>query len=205
MVRRCAASTHGLGFSPRPRAAGGAQPPAAQAPMVDLRGHAPDAATMAPQHGASALDVSDHSARPDAAPRPGCSPDRAAGQREPAVGLPAHPLGAAAAWLPGLRIRDHDCKFSRAFDDIWRAPRVRLAGVTAHPDCAWVTQQARNLLLALREWGTTDALFCSATGTRSSGEASTCDLRVLMDQPPSRSHRAALPVGAKPQPVHRTA
>jgi len=30
--------------APRPRAARGAQPPAAQAPMVDLGGHAPDAA-----------------------------------------------------------------------------------------------------------------------------------------------------------------
>ncbi len=29
-----------------------------------------------------------------------------------------------------------------------RSRRVRLAGVTANPDCAWVTQQARNLALA---------------------------------------------------------
>jgi putative transposase len=30
---------------------------------------------------------------------------------------------------------------------------VHLAGVTAHPDSTWVTQQARNLLLALEERG----------------------------------------------------
>jgi hypothetical protein len=31
--------------------------------------------------------------------------------------------------------------------------RVHLAGVTANPDGAWVTQQARNLLLVLGEQG----------------------------------------------------
>ena len=30
---------------------------------------------------------------------------------------------------------------------------MQLAGVTAHPDSAWVTQQARNLLLVLGERG----------------------------------------------------
>jgi hypothetical protein len=45
---------------------------------------------------------------------------------------------------------------------------VHLAGVTAHPDGAWVTQQARNLLLVLGErgrpvrflLGDRDATFC---------------------------------------------
>ena len=34
---------------------------------------------------------------------------------------------------------------------------MHLAGVTAHPHRAWVTQQARNLLLVLGERGTTGA------------------------------------------------
>jgi hypothetical protein len=106
---------------PPPRA-GGAAPPAptasapapgpcaacrhelspAQAPMVGFRGHARDAASMAPPHGAPTLDLSGHSARPTTALRQGADPDRAAGHREPAVGLSAHPRGAAAPWLPGL-------------------------------------------------------------------------------------------------------
>jgi hypothetical protein len=52
----------------RPRAAGGAQPPVAQVPMVDLHGHAPDAAWMAPPHGAPALDLSSAGARPAIGP-----------------------------------------------------------------------------------------------------------------------------------------
>jgi hypothetical protein len=46
--------------------------------------------------------------------------------------------------------------------------RVHLAGVTGNPTCAWVTQQARNLLLVLGERGRQvrflvhdrDAKFC---------------------------------------------
>jgi putative transposase len=33
----------------------------------------------------------------------GADLDRAAGHREPTLGLPAHPRGAAASWLPGFR------------------------------------------------------------------------------------------------------
>ena len=49
--------------------------------------------------------------------------------------------------------------------DTWR---VHLAGVTANPNAAWITQQARNLLLVLEERGRRvrfvvrdrDAKFC---------------------------------------------
>jgi putative transposase len=50
--------------------------------------------------------------------------------------------------------------------------RVHLAGVTANPRSAWVTQQARNLLLVLPS-AAGGCAFLSATGTRSSVVAST--------------------------------
>jgi putative transposase len=50
--------------------------------------------------------------------------------------------------------------------------RVYLAGVTAHPDNAWITQQARNLLLVLGERGR-QVRFLLRDMTRSSLTAST--------------------------------
>ncbi len=56
---------------------------------------------------------------------------------------------------------------------------VHLGGVTANPDSAWVTQQARNLLLGLGERGGQLRLCCT-TGTRSSVAASaTCSVQRL--------------------------
>jgi hypothetical protein len=89
--------------APGPCAACRPEPPPAQAPMVDLRGHTRDAASMAPSHGAPTLDLSNPATRPTADSRSAAEHDRAAGHREPTVGLPAHPRGAAAAWLSGLR------------------------------------------------------------------------------------------------------
>jgi putative transposase len=52
--------------------------------------------------------------------------------------------------------------------------RVHLAGVTANPDGAWVTQQARNLLMALRG-GIVGSALCCGTGTpRSPAPSTTC-------------------------------
>ena len=88
--------------APSPRAACGAQPPGAQAAMVDLRGHARDAASLAPPHGAPTLDLPSPTTRPATDSQLGTDLDRTAGHREPALGLPAHPRGTAAPWLPDL-------------------------------------------------------------------------------------------------------
>jgi putative transposase len=54
--------------------------------MVDLCGHTRDAASMAPAHGASALDLLSAGARPAIASPAGAGLDRAAGHREPTLG-----------------------------------------------------------------------------------------------------------------------
>jgi putative transposase len=70
----------------RPRAPCGAQPPPPQAAMVDLHGHARDAAWMAPAHGAPALELPSAGARPAIGSPAGADLDRAAGHREPTLG-----------------------------------------------------------------------------------------------------------------------
>jgi hypothetical protein len=82
-------------------------------------------------------------------------------------GLDPAPRRMATTWRPFLRRQAAGivaCDFFTA-DTVWvrrryvlffielDTRRVHLAGVTAHPDSAWVTQQARNLLLVLGERG----------------------------------------------------
>jgi putative transposase len=71
-----------------------------------------------------------------------------------------------------------------------RSRRVRLAAVTANPDCAWVTQQARNLAVG-EQLGTVrfvihdcDAKFCGPFDTIFASEG----IRVI--ETPLRSPRA---------------
>jgi putative transposase len=81
-------------------------------------------------------------------------------------GLDPAPRRAATSWRAFLRRQAAGivaCDFFTV-DTVWRrlyvlffiehqTRRVHLAGVTANPDGAWVTQQARNLLLVLGEQG----------------------------------------------------
>jgi putative transposase len=101
------------------------------------------------------------------------------------------PRRAATSWQAFLRRQAAGivaCDFFTV-DTIWlrrlyvlffiehKTRRVHLAGVTVNPVGAWVTQQARNLLLVLGEQGRR-VQFCSAIGTRSSLAASTtCSAR----------------------------
>jgi hypothetical protein len=71
--------------------------------MVDLHGRARDAASMAPAHGAPVQDLPSAGRGRPSVPQQVLDLDRAAGHREPTLGLPAHPRGAAAPWLPGFR------------------------------------------------------------------------------------------------------
>jgi putative transposase len=54
--------------------------------------------------------------------------------------------------------------------------RVYLAGVTANPDGAWVTQQARNLLLALGERGRRVGFLIRVETRSSHARSTTCSV-----------------------------
>jgi putative transposase len=93
----------------------------------------------------------------DPTPRPAATTWRAF-LRQQAAGI------VACDFSPSIRCGCSGCVF---FIEV-AIRRVHLAGVTAHPDGAWITQQARNLLLALGERGRRvrfvlrdrDAKFC---------------------------------------------
>jgi hypothetical protein len=110
----CAASTHGLSSNPKTVRYWRRSVVSCPGPMVELRGHAPDAGSMAPPHGAPTLDLPSPATRPTTGSRPRPDRDRWAGHREPTLGLPAEDATAI-----GFLIRDRDSKFTRAFDDIW--------------------------------------------------------------------------------------
>ena len=53
----------------------------------------------------------------------------------------------------GARFQRQACSGIWCRPRLCRGPGVHLGGVTDHPDGAWITQQARNLLLVLEERG----------------------------------------------------
>jgi putative transposase len=101
-------------------------------------------------------------------------------------GLDPAPRRAATTWRAFLRQQAAGIIACDLFtvDTVWRwrlyvlffieldTRRIHLAGVTSNPNAAWVTQQARNLLLVPGEQGRQLA-SCSATATGSSPAAST--------------------------------
>jgi putative transposase len=164
--------------------------------MVDLRGHAGDAASMAPPHGAPTLDLSSAGARPAISSPAGADLIVRLATENPrwgyqrirgellhlgcrvsassiarilrANGLQPAPRPASTTWRSFLRRQAASilaCDFLTV-DTVFlqrlyvlffiqlHNRRVHLAGVTANPTGAWVAQQARNLLAALDEEAT---------------------------------------------------
>jgi hypothetical protein len=89
----------------RPCPAGCNQPRAAPIALVLLPCQAGDAAALAPSLGRRRVDVSSRT-RATAAGGGRAGADRASGQGEPTLGLPAHPRRAASAGHAGLGHRD---------------------------------------------------------------------------------------------------
>jgi hypothetical protein len=89
----------------RPCPAGCNQPRAAPIALVLLACQAGDAAALAPSLGRRRVDVSSRT-RATAAGGGRAGADRASGQGEPTLGLPAHPRRAASAGHAGLGHRD---------------------------------------------------------------------------------------------------
>ena len=85
-----------------PGAACGAEPPAPTGAVVGVPGATRDAAALAPAHGGPALDLPIQIQGPTSDIRTGAAAGRAACPRESAVGLPADPWRAVAAWLAGV-------------------------------------------------------------------------------------------------------
>ncbi len=196
----CAGRSHAPGSSPPTAPCSRRSAGHCRAPAVVLLRQPRHAAALAPAAGRRRLDPPAPPARATTT-RPGtAAADRPPGQREPPLGLPAHPGRTSTAWRGRLGDRDpHHAAPPRPGPLLHR--RHRLAATALHPvlhrtrhppgppgrgdrqpQRRLVTQQARNLLLRLEDQGRRvrfrirdhDAKFCRGSTTCSARRAPRC-------------------------------